>query len=827
MTFDPKKYDLPIVDVFDEVKSKLKDSNTLVLSAPPGAGKSTLLPLALLNESFLNGQKILLLEPRRLAAKGIAYRMAELLGEQVGETVGYRIRFETRVSEKTKIEIITEGILTRILQQDNELSGIGMVIFDEFHERNIHTDVALALTRETQEVLRPDLRILIMSATLNGIELTSKLNAPLVESEGRQHPVTIHYLNDADEYAIPEAVAAATLNALKKHEGDILAFLPGQGEITKCHELLKTKTQDTDLHMLYGQLPQAKQKTAITINKDGKRKVILSSAIAETSLTIEGIHVVIDSGFGRISKFEPRTGLSGLRTIKISKDSADQRAGRAGRLGPGHCYRLWTKASHSKISEHRTPEILDADLTPLMLDMAKWGIQNINDLFWLNPPPNHAVNQAQTTLNDLEALEFGHITEHGKSMHRIPAHPRIAHMLIVSEEEGLTALGTDLAAVLEERDPMRDAGIDITLRLEALRRYRQTNQSGGRFGKIEKIAAQYRSLLKVEPDNSAFDPYEVGLLLVHVYPERIAFARPGNNAQFQLSNGKYAFADHKDDLAHEPWLAVAHLNARDNRSRIFLAAPLNPTDLVPFLKEHVITKWQTKKGGLIAVKETRIGSIVLRSVPLENPDQDELITAISNAIMKEGESLLDFNKQVKNWQNRISTIGKWYPNENWPDVSTPNLLRTNAEWLTPYLNDTRSPEDLKKIDLASVLQYSLTNKQQEKLAKLAPEHIIVPSGSKIKLNYQENGNAPILPVRIQEVFGLPDTPMVNEGKSNVLMHLLSPGFKPVQITSDLKSFWETTYFEVRKELRIRYKKHAWPENPMEHEPMRGAKRRKD
>lgn len=826
MAFNYIQQDLPITDVIPQIQEKLAEHNTLILNAPPGAGKSTLLPLALYEADWLNGQKIVMLEPRRLAAKTIAKRLSDLLGEPVGQTVGYRIRFETKVSEDTKIEILTEGILTRMLQTDNALEGVGMVIFDEFHERSIHADVAMALSRETQSILRPDLRILIMSATLNMPELVNLLKAPLVESKGRQYPVDTIYMDLSDEYMMAETAATTVMKALKEKQGDILVFLPGQREIAKCAEIINKQTTDIAVHELYGKLPFSKQQAAINPSRDGKRKVVISTDIAETSLTIQGVTIVVDSGFGRTSQFDSRTGLSGLKTIHISRDSADQRAGRAGRLGPGTCYRMWSKGKHSQLSEHRIPEIMEADLAPLVLDMANWGIRDPNQLTWLSPPPNHSLQQATDILHSLNALDKNKITGHGKEMQKLPCHPRIAHMLLMAEKEGLSGPATDIAAVLEERDPLpKEAGIDINLRLEALIRYRKTNNNGGKFARIDKIAGQYRKMRGIEVDNSTVDPFETGLLLVHAYPERIAFARPGNNAQFQLANGKYAMTGHKDDLAYEPWLAVAHLNASGRTGRIFLASPLNPTDLKPFLQEVETNTWNTKRGGVVSTRDTRIGSIVLKSTPLPDPDADQIMDAISNAIIKEGEHLLDFNKKVTQWQNRIQTLRKLNPQQGWPDVSTTNLLQTNSEWLLPYLNNVKKPDDLKKIDLAQVLEHSLDFEQQKSLKKLAPTTVKVPSGSVIKLEYQKNGSAPVLPVRIQEVFGLKDTPTINNGQTSVLMHLLSPGFKPVQITTDLRSFWDTGYFAVRKELRGKYKRHAWPDDPSTHIAISGTKRR--
>ncbi|PCI33004.1 MAG: ATP-dependent helicase HrpB [Flavobacteriaceae bacterium] len=825
MAFDYKQFDLPITEVISEIQEQLANNNTLILNAPPGAGKSTLLPLALFEEAWLKGQKIILLEPRRLAVKTIAHRLASLLGEEVGKTVGYRIRFESRVSADTRIEILTEGILTRMLQSDNELQGVGMVIFDEYHERSIHSDVAMALSRETQSVLRPDLRILIMSATLNMPELVHLLSAPVVQSQGRQYPIDIIYTALNDEGMMAEITAQTVLRALKEQKGDVLVFLPGQREIIKCGEIVRSRTNDIEVHELYGKLPQSKQQAAIRPSKTGKRKVVIASAIAETSLTIEGVTVVVDSGFGRTAQFDSKTGLSGLRTIHIAKDSADQRAGRAGRLGPGTCYRMWTKGQHAQLNAHRVPEIMEADLAPLALDLAKWGISDVNDLTWLSPPPKFAMHQATDLLENLNAIENGKITAHGKRMQKLPCHPRIAHLLLIAQEEGMSALATDIAAILEERDPLpKEVGVDINLRIEALRRYRTGKNKGGKFSRIEKIASQYRKMIGVKTSNEPVDEFETGLLLVHAYPERIAFARPGNNAQYQLANGKYAMMDYKDDLSSESWLAIAHMNAREGTGRIFLASALDPTDLKPFLKEVDTNTWNTKRGGVVSTRDTRIGSIVLKSIPLPDPSQHEISMAISKALIKEGEHLLNFNSKVQQWQYRIQTIRKLHPTSNWPDVSTPHLLQTNSEWLLPYLSGIKKPEALKKINLVEVLKNSLDYEQQKELKKLAPEHLEVPSGSSIRLEYQKNGSAPVLPVRIQEVFGLSDTPTINNGQTAVLMHLLSPGYKPAQITSDLRSFWSSTYFDVRKELRVRYKRHAWPEDPSNEPAIRGTKR---
>lgn len=826
MSFDPFSIQLPVTEIISEVKEKLIQQNTLIIQAPPGAGKSTLLPLALLDAPYLNGKKIIMLEPRRLATRSIAMRMAELLNEEVGATVGYRIRFDNRISEQTKIEVVTEGILTRMLQSDNALEDYGMVIFDEFHERSIHADVAMALCRETQQVLRPNLRMVVMSATLNMPQLVTLLKAPVATSEGKQYPVEIKYVGQHDERLLPDTTARIILDATKNHEGDVLVFLPGEGEIRKTAELLKPLLNQFAIHPLYGILPQHEQYAAIMPNKNGKRKIVLATSIAETSLTIEGVKIVVDTGFARMQRFDPKSGLSKLETVQISKDSADQRAGRAGRLSAGVCYRMWTKATHDRLAEHRIPEIMEADLASLVLDMAQWGIVNLEQMSWLNNPPRAHVAQASEVLHQLGALENGRITEHGKQIHKLACHPRIAHMLLLAQEDHTIQLACDVAAVLEERDPLpRESGIDINLRVEALRRARKNNALGKAFARIEKVAESYRKLLQVAVNNEAVDPFETGLLIAHAYPERIACARPGNNAQFQLSNGKYAAAGHKDELAHEPWLAVAHMDTRDGLGKIFLAAPLNPTDLRSLVKEKEIITWDTRKGGLIATKDLCIGSIVLQSKPLPAPDPAHLADAISDALKTEGENLLNFDDEMKQLQNRILSLKKWNNSFDWPDVSTSTLLLQNKEWLGPYLNQVKKPDDLKKLNLASALFNHLPYQKQLDLNQLAPQKLEVPSGSFINIEYFPYGETPVLAVRLQEVFGLSDTPIINEGKTPLVLHLLSPGFKPVQVTSDLRSFWNNTYHEVKKELKRRYPKHSWPEDPWLAEPVAKGRKR--
>ena len=827
MPFNYQSIDLPVKEVIPEVKAKLEEDNTLIIKAPTGAGKSTLLPIALLEEAWLEGKKIILLEPRRIAAKTIATRMAELLGEQVGETVGYRIRFDNKISAKTRLEVVTEGILTRMIHDDNELTAIGMVIFDEFHERSIHADVAMALSRETQQILRPDLRIFVMSATIDMPLLAEMLNASVVESEGRMFPVEVKYVGDTDERMIAEQAVHVIEKAVSENDGDTLVFLPGQGEIKKCEDALRRTLKDFEIHPLFGMLPPSRQMAALFPSKSGKRKIVLATNIAETSLTIEGIKIVVDSGFERKAKFNPKSGMSKLQTVQISKESADQRKGRAGRLTAGTCYRMWSNATHAKMSVSGTPEIEEVDLGTLVLDLAQWGIINANELSWLSPPPPGNLAQATNLLHELDALQDGQITDHGKRLHQLPTHPRIAHMLIMAQDSDQLELATDIAPLLEERDPLGpEKGIDINYRIQALRRYRREKAGPKRLGQIEKMAKQYRQIFNIEADNAHYDESETAILLAHAYPERIACARPGNNAQFQLANGKIAMAGHRDDLADETWLAIAHVSERENIGKIFMAAALNPQDLSPLVKQKKTIRWDTKKGGLIASNDLRIGNIVLKSIPIQNPDESLLIQAITEAIAKEGKHLLDWNEESTQLLNRVQSLKQWNKNLKWPDYNITSLLLTNKQWLEPYLNNVKKPEDLKKIDLHQILYYNLNTEQQKALDQFVPAKIEVPSGSKISIEYQEKGAQPVLAVRLQECFGLLETPTVNNGKVNLLMHLLSPGFKMVQITDDLASFWANAYFEVRKELRVKYKRHAWPEDPLSEAPIRGAKKRR-
>ncbi len=821
---------LPIQEIIPELKQKLGAHNTIILQAPPGAGKSTVLPLELLNEDWLKGKKILMLEPRRLAARAVANRMAYLLSESVGETVGYRVRFENKISKQTRLEVVTEGILTRMLQQDNSLEGIGLVIFDEFHERSLHADLALALCRDIQQILREDLKIIIMSATLDGQLLSSLLaNAPILTSKGRQYPISYQYFPQENNTPISLQMARVIRKALEKEEGDLLAFFPGAGEIMRTQELLEKELSGISIQPLYGDLPQQKQQEAILPHPSGIRKVVLASSIAETSLTIEGIKIVVDSGTARVPKFDLRTGLTKLETIRVTKDAADQRAGRAGRLGPGVCYRLWSEGAHQHLLPHRTPEILEADLSPMLLELSQWGVQDIRSLTWLTPPSLGSVNQAKELLTQLGALENNRITEKGKEMLRLPTNPRIAHLLLEGENNGLLALATDIAAVLEERDPLpKEAGANLAERIEVLRKWRNkeyVSADRGTLERIERLASAWRKNFHIEADNTAPNYEHVGKLIAAAYPERIARQQEKDVQRYRLANGRIVKLYEHDPLINESWLAVAHLDAGTNEGKIYLAAPLNPKAILHLAYEKEVVNWDDQKGILVARKEKRIGEITVESSPLEMISEEERIKILCEVVRKEGLSLFKWSEELLQWQARIMSLKAWRSNEDWPDVSPYYLTNHSEEWFAPYSSAIRKREDFQKLDLTSMLLALLPWSMNQQLEVLAPDKIKVPSGFSIAINYFADGSTPVLAVRLQEMFGLLDTPAINEGRTKVMLHLLSPGYKPVQVTQDLKSFWQNTYPDVRKELRMRYPRHHWPEDPWTAEAVRGVKKK--
>lgn len=826
MTIRQEGIQLPAYSISEKVNQILKETNRLIITAAPGAGKSTLLPLTILQGSSEDG-KILLLEPRRLATKQIAERMACLIGEKTGESVGYRVRFEKKVSSLTRIEVLTEGILTRMLVADPMLDGISTIIFDEFHERSLTSDVALALALEIQQLVRPDLRIVIMSATIDAATISDALQCPVVDCEGKMFPVKIvHAEEDAQPNEIAETVARAICKAHRELDGDILAFLPGQAEITRCQELLGNALDKTHVCSLYGQLSSEEQQFAILPSREGERKVVLATSIAETSLTIEGVKCVIDSGFCRTLIYDSRNGLSHLATQRISLDMANQRSGRAGRLCEGTCYRLWTLATEHRMESCRTPEILTADLSSTLLDVAVWGESDIKRLPWLTTPPDGNIAQAKQLLTMLGAIDENcKVTSLGRSMAELPCHPRISKMLLMAKDHQQQALAADIAAILEEKDPFdKENDADINSRIYQMRKARERNESG-RWSRIHRVAQEYRQFNKTPIDNSTPEPYLVGAFIANAYPERIANDADGCG-KYRLAQGGNAKISQDDNLSAHNWLAIASMNAASGN--VFLASPLDVKDIEPMVQIRENISWDSKRGCLLMQKEKRIGSIVVTSQPISQVENSTIYKLICDIAPKEGLSLFDFSEDVEKLQIRIATVAAWHPELEIPDLSTIEVLRRANEWVPFFAENNGKPmttaNEFKKIDMKNVVWSLLSYEQQQEVERLAPSHITVPTGSRIRVDYRLGAEAPVLCVRLQECFGLTDSPRVNDGAQPVLMELLSPGFKPVQLTQDLKSFWENTYFEVRKELRRRYPKHYWPDNPLEAEAVKGVKR---
>ena len=825
---------LPVLDLLPELRAVLAVHPLVVLQAPPGAGKSTALPLELLAEPWLAGGKILMLQPRRLAARAVAARLAEGLGEPLGQTVGYRVRFESAVGPATRLEVLTEGILTRRLQHDPELRGVGLVIFDEFHERSLHADLALALCREVQEALRPDLRVLIMSATLDPALPERLGGVPLLQSEGRSFPVELRYLPSDPTGDLAPALAARVSVALAEGPGDVLAFLPGGAEIRRAAALLAARHPEVLILPLYGDLPAPEQRRALLPDPAGRRKVVLATSIAETSLTIEGVRVVVDGGLARVPRSDPASGLSRLVTERVTRDAATQRAGRAGRLGPGVAYRLWSERTQAALRERRPPEILEADLAPTLLEVAQWGADPLA-LPWLDPPPARALAEARDLLTRLEALDAGgRLTARGAAMLELPTHPRLAHLLSEAAARGEGALAADVAALLEERDPLgRAAGTDLTDRVQALRAFRAGRPGAGEraaFERVERLSRQWRTRLKVRPDDTPPDPYAVGALVALAYPERVAQRREGQRAEgqagrYRLAVGRGVRLPEGDALAGSPFLAVAQLDDAGADGRVDLAAPLDPAALRPQAAWTDSLTWDERSGSLRALSELRFGELVLESRPLAEVAPGARARAVAGAVRRAGAHLLPFTPAARQWQARVLSLRAWRPDEDWPEVSDAALLEGLEDWLGAQLSGVRTRDDLTRLDLPPALAGLLPWPLPARLDELAPTHMSVPSGSRVRLDYQPDGAAPVLAVKLQELFGLADTPRVNGGRTPVLLHLLSPAGRPVQVTQDLRSFWDTGYFEARKDLRGRYPRHPWPDDPWTAEATRRAKPR--
>jgi ATP-dependent helicase HrpB len=832
---------LPIISVVPDVKRLLASGGNLVLSAPPGSGKTTGIPPALLDEPWLAGQKILMLEPRRIAARAAAGQIARMLNEPVGETVGYRIRMESRVSPATRIEIVTEGILTRYIQTDPGLTGTGLVIFDEFHERSIHADLGLALCLDAQKGLREDLRLLVMSATLDTDAVSRILgDAPVVKGEGRMFPVEIRHTAASSAPDPCRDTAAAVLKAVREETGSILVFLPGAREIRNVHRHLTEAGVGPDLMIapLYGALGRHAQERAIAPVSGGMRKIVLATDIAETSLTIEGIRIVIDAGLMRVPRFDVRSAMTRLKTVPVTRDSADQRAGRAGRLGPGICCRLWSRELHDTLIERSIPEILTSDIASLALELAVWGVRDPNRLSWLDPPAGAAFSQARDLLLDLGAIDNkGLITGHGRRMASLGIHPRLAHMILTARSFGMGALACETAAILGERDFLstgpagRDS--DLRLRIDALRASNLPGHTNSHcmdaalLRMIRKTTDQLKSRMNCTGDAGPVD--DLGVVLSFAYPDRISVRRPGDLPRYLLANGRGACFLSPEPLSAEDYLVIADLDGAEPESVIFMAAPVSFEDLSRYCKDRITERrfieWDRRSRSVLSRRQALIGKAAMKDLPLPDPDPDRVAEAMCEGIRQMGMEALPWTRQLRSWQNRVLLM-KSVAAEGmeWPDISDGRLLATIETWLRPFLSGITRAGQLSRVDLSSALLSLLTWQHRNALDRLAPTHFTVGSGSRILIDYS-NPEAPVLSVRLQEMFGALETPAIAGGSIPMLLHLLSPAGRPVQVTRDLKSFWQTAYFEVKKVLKGRYPRHHWPDNPLEAPPTNRTKKK--
>ncbi len=824
MAFSPQ---LPIDAILADVGAALSVGSSAVVLATPGAGKTTRIPLFLKDAPWLAGKSIVMLEPRRLAARMAATFMAKSLGEAVGETVGFRVRHESKVLAKTKIEVVTEGILARRLQRDPDLSGVGLLIFDEFHERSLDADLGLALALDVQQGLRPDLRILVMSATLDDQAVGSLLGgAPVIASAHRPHPVETRYAAGKPGDDLPRGMAALIQRALAEEQGSILAFLPGEGEIRRTAALLEDGSLQPDVVLapLFGALSPAEQHDAVAPPPAEKRKVVLATTIAETSLTIEGVRVVVDSGFKRVPQFDPGRGMTRLVTARVSQAAAEQRRGRAGRLGPGVCYRLWAEPETRGLAAFDSPEMLQADLAPLALDLAAWGVRAADALSWLTPPPSGAFAQAGDLLRRLGALDHaGFITDEGRAMAELPLHPRLAHMVLRGSDLGYGGLACDVAALLSERDIfVRSRDPDVRARLEVLRGGRAESGSSinrGAVARVKAAASQIRRTIRCS--NTSEGVHAVGKLLAFAYPDRIAERRGAG--RYRLSGGGGAILDAADSLASEDFLAVADLGGASGDARVYLAAPVARSELEDIFAADITEKdevtWDKREGAVTALRQRRYGAAVLNAKVLHKPESALVEAAMAAGVRDLGVNVLPWTPSLRALQHRAALLGNAFPEDQWPDVSDAALAENLESWLGPYLGGITRRTHLTRVDLAGALRALLPWQLAARLDELAPPYITVPSGSSIAVDYETSGG-PALHVKLQEVFGLADTPRIAEGRIPLTLHLLSPARRPVAVTQDLSSFWKNVYPEVRREMRGRYPRHIWPENPMEAAPTR-------
>jgi len=823
---------LPIDAVLDPIRHTLAENNRLILQAPPGAGKTTSVPLALMDEPWMAGKKMIILEPRRLAARAAASRMAEILGEEVGRRVGYHVRGEKKFGDSTRILVVTEGILTRYLQRDPALEETALLIFDEFHERHLHSDLSLAFSLQSQECLRDDLKLLVMSATLDTHGLGELLeNPPVITSEGRSYPVTVTYRPPAsvpldDTKTLLDELLRTVLGSLQNDEGDILVFLPGEREIRTLESRLRERTDPEELFItpLYGNLTKEEQHRAIL--PASKRKIVLATNIAETSLTIEGIRIVIDSGLERVARFDPSTGMERLMTQKISRASAEQRAGRAGRTAEGKCYRLWSLHAHSTLPPHREAEILLADLTPFALELAAWGAEP-HELRWIDPPKPAYYTHARELLGTLGALEET-ITPHGRALLSLGLHPRLAHMVLRGRDEGLEGEAIALASLLNERDILKsdERHADLRERFHILKEALVSNRKAPHLMTVIQGTRELVSRLRTPLRFSDADSVDtVGLLLSFAYPDRIAKGR--GNGKFLTSGGKEAYLSPHEELSGEEWLVIAQNDGHATSARIHLCAPVDPAAL----KEHhpeafrieTLIEWNRELRRVEARRSESLGAIVISSRPIADPDPLRRQLVLLEGIRIHGLESLGWSEEVRQLQRRLIAFHRHFPEHCTEDFTDPALLERLEAWLLPHLQDQSSLRECENLDWKTILLSSLAWEDQQTLDRLLPASFTAPTGTKVPIDYSDP-DAPVLAVRIQEMFGIAHHPAVMEERLPLTVHLLSPARRPIQVTRDLIGFWNGSYDDVKKELKGRYPKHYWPDEPASAQPTTKTKK---
>ncbi|MET3665982.1 ATP-dependent helicase HrpB [Caulobacter sp. 1776] len=815
---------LPIFEALPALKGALSTRETAVLVAPPGAGKTTAVPLALLEEPWVQGRKLIVLEPRRLAARAAASRMAANLGEAVGETVGFRVRLQSKVSAKTRIEVVTEGVFTRMILDDPGLDGVAAVLFDEFHERSLDADLGLAFARDVQSVLRDDLRLLVMSATLDGARISSLLDdAPIVESQGRMFPVDTCYLGRDERQRLEERVGRAVERALAEEAGSVLVFLPGQGEIRRAESWLNERLRrpNVDVAPLYGALDPAVQDRAIGPAPAGRRKVVLATSIAETSLTIEGVRVVIDAGLARIPRYDPASGITRLDTVRVSRAAADQRRGRAGRTEPGVCYRLWDEPETRSLPAFARPEILEADLSRLALDLARWGSRDPSGLTFLDPPPSAAFAEARTLLTRIQALDGqGDLTAHGKALAEMPLPPRLAHMVVRAAASGQAREAAEIAAVLTEQG-LGGKDIDLRRRLENLHRDRSPRARDA-MALVERWSRAAGRPPSAKTGGAK--ALEIGLMLAEAYPERVAKAR-GKPGEFQLAGGRGVYLEPTDPLAREAWLAVGELGGGDSRDRILLAAAVDEADLRETFADRLVAedRLETAGGKVRAKRLLRLGKLVLAERLIENPDPAMIAGALMDQVRADGLSGLRLGQGIEGFRSRVAFL-RSLDGEAWPDLSDAALIARLDEWLAPLLPGRASLASLDENSLDGAIRALVPWDLQQKVEQMLPARFKAPTGTTVAIDYAAEAG-PRIDIRVQELFGLTEHPSIAGGKVPLVLSLLSPGHKPIQITRDLPGFWKGSWREVKVEMKGRYPRHVWPDDPANTAPTTRAKPR--